>query len=106
MYKGDNKHIVDAPHPGFKGYISHYTKLTENSNFYLFTDGFHDQFRGSKDKKYSFRRMLELFEANIRLPLDEHENMIASEFQQWRVDEIQTDDVSIIALRGLLDSVR
>lgn len=50
MFKGDTKHIGDAPHPGFKGYISHYTKLTENSTFYLFTDGFHDQFRGSKDK--------------------------------------------------------
>jgi len=30
MFKGDSKHIGDSPQPGFKGYITHYTKLTEN----------------------------------------------------------------------------
>jgi PAS domain S-box-containing protein len=104
MYKGDTKHIGDAALPGFKGFITHFTKLSENSTLYLFTDGFQDQFGGSKDKKYSFRRMLELFEANIRLPLSEQEGMIAQEFDQWRADEEQTDDVSILALRGLSDS--
>jgi len=49
--------------------------------------------------------MLELFESSIRLPLDEQEKMIASEIHQWRAGEIQTDDVSIIALRGLSDSL-
>lgn len=105
MYKGDTKHIGDAPLEGFKGYITHFTKLSENSTLYLFTDGFQDQFGGSKDKKYSFRRILELFEANIRLPLSEQESMISEEFVQWKSDEEQTDDVTILALRGLSDSV-
>jgi hypothetical protein len=48
---------------------------------------------------------LELFEANIRLPLNEQENMIATEFDQWKFGETQTDDLSIIALRGLSGSI-
>lgn len=101
MYKGDTKHIGDKPIPEFKSYVTHYTKFPENSTLYLFTDGFQDQFGGIKNKKYSFRRMLELFESNIRMPLDEHQDIIEEEFVKWRADFVQTDDVTIMALRNL-----
>jgi serine phosphatase RsbU (regulator of sigma subunit) len=99
MYKGDTKHIGDKPITGFTGYITHVTKLYSTSTMFLFTDGFQDQFGGTKDKKYSFRRMLELFEANIRLPLSEQEKMIEHEFESWRAGEVQTDDISIVSVR-------
>lgn len=105
MYKGDSKHIGDVTIPEFKGFVTNYTKVSENSTLFLFTDGFQDQFGGTKDKKYSFRRLLELFESNIRLPLEEQENMIAAEFNSWKAAEPQTDDVSIIALRGLTNTL-
>lgn len=101
MYKGDTKHIGDKPIPEFNGYITHYTKFLDDSTLYLFTDGFQDQFGGIKNKKYSFRRMLELFESNIRIPLYEHQDIIEEEFDKWRADYVQTDDVTIIALRNL-----
>jgi len=104
MFKGDSKHIGDKPMPEFKGYITHYTKFAANSTIYLFTDGFQDQFGGIKNKKYSFRRMLELFEANIRIPLDEQQLIIEEEFEKWKTDTSQTDDVAIIALRNLLQN--
>lgn len=99
MHKGDSKHIGDKPTQGFKSFVTHHTKFTESSTLYLFTDGFQDQFGGIKNKKYSFRRMLELFEANIRLPLSDQRYMIESEFDKWKSEDVQTDDVTIIALR-------
>ena len=99
MFKGDVKHIGDAEFPDFKQYISHSIKLDPDSTIYLLTDGFQDQFGGNRDKKFSFRRVLETFEENMRLPLSEQKKMIEEEFDRWRQDVEQTDDVTIIGLR-------
>lgn len=101
MYKGDSKHIGDKPIPEFKGYITHNMKFQQTTTLYLFTDGFQDQFGGLKNKKYSFRRMLELFESNIRLPLSEQQIMIEEEFEKWKSEFTQTDDITILAIRKL-----
>lgn len=103
LFKGDNKHIGDEKPDGFENYITHHTNLSDAFTAYLFTDGFQDQFGGRKNKKYSFRRMLELFEENIRLPLDEQYKMIDEEFTKWMEDESQTDDVAIVGIRGLVN---
>lgn len=99
LYKGDSKHIGDERPSGFNGYVTHHTTIETNSTVYLFTDGFQDQFGGRQDKKYSFRRLLELFEENIRLPLSAQADMIAAEFENWKADEEQTDDVTILGIR-------
>lgn len=99
MYKGDIKHIGDKADYEFDGYITHNLNFAQDSTLYLFTDGFQDQFGGNKDKKFSFRRVLETFEENIRLPLSEQAHMIEEEFEKWKQDAEQTDDVTIIALR-------
>lgn len=98
MFKGDNKHIGDIEE-SFAGYNTHYANFSSTFNLFLFTDGFQDQFGGPKDKKYSFRRLLELLEANINLPLEEQRKMIEADFEQWIGDNPQTDDVSIISIK-------
>ncbi len=103
MLKGDTKHIGDTMIPDFKGYTTHYIKFKPNTCLFLISDGFQDQFGGEKDKKYSFRRMLELFESNVRLPLSEQELIIQSEFKVWKGNYEQTDDVTVLILRELLD---
>jgi PAS domain S-box-containing protein len=99
MHKGDSKHIGDRATETFSSFTTHHTKFNPTATLYLFTDGFQDQFGGVKNKKYSFRRMIELFEANIRLPLEDQHHMIETEFDKWKSDDVQTDDVTIIALR-------
>ncbi len=98
MFKGDNKHIGDIEE-NFEGYSTHYANFTSDYNLFLFTDGFQDQFGGPKDKKYSFRRLLELFEANIYLPLSEQRKMIEESFTKWTGTNQQTDDVTVISVK-------
>lgn len=97
MFKGDNKHIGDIE-PDFVGYNSFFKEFKSDYNLFLFTDGFQDQFGGVKDKKYSFRRLLELFEASINLPLAEQGRIVENEFQNWIGDNQQTDDVTILSV--------
>jgi PAS domain S-box-containing protein len=102
MFKGDNKHICDTE-DHFEAYRSHFARFSTHFTLFLFTDGFQDQFGGPNDKKYSFRRLLELFEANINLPLQEQRKMIDDNFNKWIGSNSQTDDVSIIAVKRKLD---
>ncbi len=98
LYKGDNKHIGDIEE-NFPGYNTHFSTLENDSILYLFSDGFQDQFGGVKDKKFSFRRLIELFESNINLPLKEQQLLIMEAFDQWIGDTEQTDDVTVLAVK-------
>lgn len=102
LYKGDNKHIGDDRTAGFTNYVTHFTTIDQQSTVYLFTDGFQDQFGGRQNKKYSLRRLLELVENNIRLPLETQGKMVQEEFENWKATEEQTDDVTILAVRKKL----
>ncbi len=99
MYKGSSEHIGDRKHSEFNGYQTHYTDLSENDIIYLFSDGFQDQFGGPKNKKYSFRRFLDLLEANVNLGLEDQRMMIEAEFDQWMSNQPQTDDVTVMGVQ-------
>lgn len=99
MFKGDNKHIGDIHHDGFQCYQTNYTTFGGDDQLFLFTDGFQDQFGGPNDKKYSFRRLLELFEEVINQPLSDQKEIIEEEFDKWIGMGDQTDDLTVISLR-------
>lgn len=98
--KGDNKHIGDYQED-FQGYITHYGNIENDTTIYLFTDGFHDQFGGIQNKKYSIRRLLELFTQNISLPLKTQKKIFEDELNNWKSDTEQTDDITIIGIRKI-----
>ncbi len=102
LYKGNTQHIGDRKSSDFKGYTTLYTNLTSKDTVYLFTDGFQDQFGGPKNKKHSFRRMLNLFESNVNLSLEDQRMMIEGEFDQWMANQPQTDDVTVIGIQRKL----
>ncbi len=100
MHKGNNEHLGGHKPDVFNGYYTQYTTLSEDDTVYLFTDGYQDQFGGIKDKKYSFRRLLELFDLNSNLPMKEQKIMYEEEFDQWKGEMDQTDDVTIIGFKS------
>ena len=71
----------------------------ENDMFYFFTDGITDQFGGEKGKKFSSKRLKELF-------LDIHENtpetqktLLNIEIEKWKGSLEQVDDICVIGIR-------
>lgn len=99
LFKGNSEHIGDRKRSDFKGYVTQYTNFTAKDTVYLFSDGFQDQFGGPKNKKHSFRRMLDLFESNVNLSLADQRMMIEAEFDQWMSNQPQTDDVTVIGIQ-------
>ena len=81
-------------------FTNHKLNLKKNDTFYLFTDGFIDQFGGSKDKKYKFIRFRELLLSIQDEEMIQQKRIIAKEFQKWKGDNnIQVDDVLIVGVR-------
>lgn len=65
---------------------------------YLFTDGFQDQFGGSSIKKYSKKRLVEFIKSLQEHTLTEQGDLILKEFNSWKDEEFQIDDVTIVGL--------
>lgn len=99
MYKSDAKHIGDMGEYGFKSYQTYFTHLGTDDQLYLLTDGFQDQFGGPNDKKFSFRRLLEIFESSSNLPLFEQKQLLEEEYESWIGNGEQTDDLTVISIR-------
>lgn len=67
--------------------------------FYIFSDGFQDQFGEKEKRKFMSRRFRELILSVNRLPLKLQLEKISKEFQSWKGKAPQTDDVTVIGIR-------
>lgn len=73
--------------------------LQKNDMLFLSTDGFTDQFGGTRGKKYMIRRFRELMQSMAHLPMNEINQRLATHFDEWKGEHEQTDDVLVFALR-------
>ncbi|MCG8577380.1 MAG: SpoIIE family protein phosphatase [Flavobacteriales bacterium] len=66
---------------------------------YLFTDGFADQFGGDKGKKLKYKPFKRLLLRTFNAGLKDQGTQINSEFENWKGNLEQIDDVCVIGLR-------
>ncbi len=67
--------------------------------FYLFTDGYADQFGGAKGKKFKYKQLEALLSANSHQPLAEQKNILEKTFNDWKRNLEQVDDVLVIGIK-------
>lgn len=77
--------------------------LNKGDCIYVFTDGYEDQFGGPDrekgGKKYKSSRMKSLFVSIRDLEMEEQMQAINLEFENWKGDFEQVDDVCVIGVR-------
>ncbi|MBK6833107.1 MAG: SpoIIE family protein phosphatase [Bacteroidetes bacterium] len=66
---------------------------------YLYTDGYADQFGGPKGKKYKYRPLNEMLQKMSVDKMEVQRTALANEFENWRGELEQVDDVLIIGIR-------
>ncbi len=66
---------------------------------YLFTDGYQDQFGGPYNHKFMKSKLRELLVKISKLDTEEQKQVLDDEFQRWKGEEEQTDDLLIIGLK-------
>jgi len=73
--------------------------LNENDSFYIFSDGFVDQFGGEHRKKFKSRYFKKLLLSVQDKSMVDQKQLIEDAFDSWRGDQEQIDDVSVIGVR-------
>lgn len=74
-------------------------KLQKGEIFYLFTDGFADQFGGEKEKKYKYKPFKRFFISISQDSMSNQAKELDEEFNEWKRDYEQVDDVCVIGVR-------
>ena len=95
--KSDKQPIGKTEHA--KPFTTHEIALQEGMLFYLFTDGFADQFGGLKGKKFKYKQLEELLLANANKSMNEQKEILFQQFALWKGDLEQVDDVCVIGVR-------
>jgi serine phosphatase RsbU (regulator of sigma subunit)/tetratricopeptide (TPR) repeat protein len=70
--------------------------LEKDDKVYLFSDGFADQFGGPKGKKYKYKTFREKLVEIDRYPCSDQLKLISDEFEDWKGELDQLDDVCVI----------
>ena len=80
-------------------FTSHKLQLQPGDQIYTFTDGYPDQFGGPKLKKYMSKRLKKFLFTIADKPMIKQKELILAEFEDWRKDTEQVDDVCIVGVR-------
>jgi serine phosphatase RsbU (regulator of sigma subunit) len=95
--KGDKMPV--AIHDNMLPFTNHIVDLKKGDTFYIFSDGYADQFGGPQQKKIlnkNFKMLLQNFQD---LPMLEQGARIDEFFEGWRKELEQIDDVCVIGIR-------
>ena len=97
-YKADLMTIGVAPliETAFR---NNYIDTSPGDVFYLFSDGFADQFGELTNKKLKHRYFKKLLESVSSLPMAEQKSRLANAFSEWKGSFPQVDDVLIFGFK-------
>lgn len=98
--KGDKKSIGGIQRKASKAFTNHQIQLLSPTMFYLFSDGFQDQFGGDDDRKYTVKKFKELLLSIHHLPVEAQKETLAENIKLWQKGNKQTDDILVIGFKA------
>ena len=78
---------------------NHLIKYKAGDTIYLFSDGYADQFGGPMGKKFKQKRFLHMLLNIHHLPADKQKNELTENFENWKGQIEQVDDVLVIGFK-------
>ncbi|GAF75449.1 unnamed protein product, partial [marine sediment metagenome] len=80
-------------------FTNHTIKVKKGDAFYLFSDGYADQFGGIHGKKFKTRNVKELLLSIQHMSMNEQKEHLDKIMEEWRGDLSQIDDILFIGMR-------
>jgi serine phosphatase RsbU (regulator of sigma subunit) len=97
--KGD-KIIIGMNQEGLE-YTDNELDIEEDDVFYLFSDGYVDQFGGEERKKFMYRRFRYLLLTIHNFPVEDQKSILDENLKSWMGDTGQVDDIMVIGFKPL-----
>jgi serine phosphatase RsbU (regulator of sigma subunit) len=88
-----------AIHYKMPPFTLHKIDLIKGDAFYIFSDGYADQFGGPAQKKFMSAKLKETLLEIASKPMLEQGEILDRIFEEWRGDNPQVDDVTLIGVR-------
>ncbi|MBL4657638.1 MAG: tetratricopeptide repeat protein [Flavobacteriales bacterium] len=80
-------------------FTNHQIKFKPEDSIFICSDGLADQFGGPKKMKFGPKRIRETILANKDAPMEKTSEVFNEDFQNWKGDNRQMDDILLIGLR-------
>ena len=74
-------------------------KLNKGDSIYFSSDGFPDQFGGPEGRKFGPKKVREIIDRVHQLPMKEVVDIFDKDWENWRGEHKQTDDVLLIGIK-------
>ena len=97
--KGDNITIGGFNYQSPPLFTKHVINLIPNTTYYLFTDGYLDQFGGYNNKKLGVQKFKDLLTNISEFDVSEQEVILNDVFNDWKGDNSQIDDTMVVGFR-------
>jgi serine phosphatase RsbU (regulator of sigma subunit) len=97
--KGDK--LIIGMNPAGVSYTNHEIELREDDIFYIFSDGYVDQFGGTENKKFMYRRFRYLLNTIHRFPVNDQKAVLDENIKTWMSGNPQIDDIMVIGFKPL-----
>ena len=82
-----------------ESFTNYEINVQKGDTIYIFSDGFADQFGGSKGSKYMKYNLKKLLSEIYFKPMEEQRDILEREFESWKGTVNQIDDVTILGVR-------
>ncbi|MEM6298387.1 MAG: two-component regulator propeller domain-containing protein, partial [Bacteroidota bacterium] len=94
--KGDPRPIGGRQREDKRTFSEHTISFEQPLTFYLYSDGFQDQFGGEDGRKFMAKPFRELLGSIASLSTEEQNEKLESTFNDWKSSHEQLDDVLVI----------
>src|SRR4030042_3472703 len=85
-------------------FTTHRFSLEADNVIYLFTDGFVDQFGGTKGKKFKYQPFRNLILKIHEMPMHKQKEEFQKAFEKWKGEHSQLDDLLIVGFSYHVDN--
>jgi len=97
-YRGD-KMPIGSKLGHYRDFVNQEIKFEKGDSFYMFTDGYSDQFGGSSNKKIYSKHFKVLLNSIFNYPMKQQNEMLLEFYQTWKGSNNQIDDVLVLGFR-------
>ncbi len=96
IIKGDKMPIGGVFHSLDAKFTRHEIDLKTPTTFYIFSDGYQDQFGGTHKRKFMVKRFRQLLFEIHAYPMSQQHQLLETTLQNWMQHENQIDDILVI----------
>ncbi len=82
-----------------QNFTNHFVEIRKGMCFYIFSDGYPDQFGGETGKKFMSKNLKKLLTEIHEKPMEEQKEVLENRINKWKEGCSQTDDILLIGFR-------